>query len=84
MVGQVRFNKWYGQFFDAIGKKDLPDFTHSLWVFVPLVSVMLALTVAQTFLQERLKFRLREWVSRHHLGRMAQADAHLPDDFCRR
>lgn len=68
MAGQVRFNKWYGQFFDAIGKKDLPEFTHSLWVFVPLVSVMLALTVAQTFLQERLKFRLREWVSRHLLA----------------
>src|SRR4051812_32415197 len=26
MVGQVRFNKWYGAFFDAIGKKDLTGF----------------------------------------------------------
>ncbi len=64
MVGQVRFNTWYGQFFDAIGKKDLSGFIHSLWVFLPLVSIMLALTVGQTFLQERLKYRLREWVSR--------------------
>ena len=68
MVGQVRFNSWYGQFFDAIGRKDLQGFVHSLWIFVPLVAVMLALTVAQTFLQERLKFRLREWISRHLLA----------------
>lgn len=68
MVGQVRFNKWYGDFFDAIGKKDLAGFTHALWVFLPLVSIMLSLTVAQTFLQERLKYRLREWISRDLLG----------------
>ena len=68
MIGQVRFNKWYGAFFDAIGKKDLTGFIHSLWVFLPLVSIMLALTVAQTFLQERLKYRLREWISRDLLA----------------
>jgi putative ATP-binding cassette transporter len=28
----------------------------------------LTLTVVQTFLQERLKFRLREWISRHLLA----------------
>ena len=28
----------------------------------------MALTVAQTFLQERLKFRLREWIARHLLA----------------
>jgi putative ATP-binding cassette transporter len=68
MVGQVRLNKWHGQFFDSITRKDLPDFIHYIWLFLPLVAVMLALTVTQAFLQERLKFRVREWVSRHLLN----------------
>lgn len=67
MAGHVRFNAWYGAFFDAINQKNLEGFIHNLWVFVPLVSIMLAFSVGQTFLQERLKFRLREWVSRHLL-----------------
>ena len=64
MFGQVRFNKWYGQFFDAINSKNLDAFIGTLWIFLPLVFGMLALTVGQRFLQERLKFRIREWISR--------------------
>jgi len=68
MIGQVRLNKWNGDFFDAISRKSLPDFFHYIATFLPLIAVLLALTVAHTFLQERLKFRLREWVSRHLLA----------------
>ena len=67
MLGQVRLNVWNGQFFDAVGRKDLSDFVHHLWTFLVIIAVLLALTAAQTFLQERLKFRLREWISRHLL-----------------
>ncbi len=67
MIGQVQLNKWNGKFFDSISRKDLGDFVHYIWAFLPLVGILLALTVMQTFLQERLKFRLREWVSRHLL-----------------
>ena len=67
MIGQVRLNEWNGQFFDAVGRKDLSDFVHHLWTFLVIISALLALTAAQTFLQERLKFRLREWISRHLL-----------------
>ena len=67
MLGQVRLNVWNGQFFDAVGRKDLSDFVHLLWTFLVIIAVLLALTAAQTFLQERLKFRLREWISRHLL-----------------
>ena len=38
-----------------------------LWTFLVIIAVLLALTVAQTFLQESLKFRLREWITRHLL-----------------
>jgi putative ATP-binding cassette transporter len=67
MFGQVRLNEWNGQFFDAVGRKDLSGFVQHLWTFLVIIAVLLALTVAQTFLQERLKFRLREWISRHLL-----------------
>ena len=67
MFGQVRLNEWNGQFFDAVGRKDLSGFVHHLWTFLVIIAVLLALTVAQTFLQERLKFRLREWITRHLL-----------------
>jgi len=67
MFGQVRLNEWNGQFFDAVGRKDLSAFVHFIWTFLVIIAVLLALTVIQTFLQERLKFRLREWISRHLL-----------------
>jgi vitamin B12/bleomycin/antimicrobial peptide transport system ATP-binding/permease protein len=67
MFGQVRLNEWNGQFFDAVGRKDLSSFIHDLWTFLVIIAVLLALTVAYTFLLERLKFRLREWITRHLL-----------------
>jgi vitamin B12/bleomycin/antimicrobial peptide transport system ATP-binding/permease protein len=67
MLAQVRLNVWNGQFFDAVGRKDLSAFVYLLWTFIIIIAVLLALTVGQTFLQERLKFRLREWIARHLL-----------------
>lgn len=88
--GNVRLNKWNGNFFDAISHKDITKFFDLIGAFVPLVAVLLALTVTQTFAQERLKFRLREWISRHLLDEWLQpmriyhlnfvgADGHNPD-----
>jgi putative ATP-binding cassette transporter len=68
MFGQVELNDWNGRFFDAVGRKDLSGFVRDLWTFLVIIAVLLALTVAQTFLQERLKFRLREWITRHLLA----------------
>ena len=68
MFGQVKLNEWNGQFFDAVGRKDLSDFVHHIWTFLVIIGVLMALTVAQTFLQESLKFRLREWIARHLLA----------------
>jgi putative ATP-binding cassette transporter len=67
MFGQVKLNEWNGQFFDAVGRKDLSDFVHHIWTFLVIIGALMAVTVAQTFLQESLKFRLREWISRHLL-----------------
>jgi putative ATP-binding cassette transporter len=67
LLAQVRLNEWNGQFFDAVGSRDLSAFVHFIWTFVLIIAVLLTLTVAQTFLQERLKFRSREWLARHLL-----------------
>ena len=67
MFGQVELNDWNGRFFDAVGRRDLSGFVHDLWTFLFVIGVLLALTVANTFLQERLKFRLREWITRYLL-----------------
>ena len=68
MYFQVLLNEWNGAFFDAIGRKDLSVFVNQLWAFAAIIAALLALTVAQTFLQERLKFRVREWITRHLLA----------------
>ena len=68
MFGQVQLNDWNGRFFDAVGRKDLSGFVHDLQTFVVIIAILLALTVANTYLQERLKFRLREWITRHLLA----------------
>lgn len=60
MFGQVRLNEWNGAFFDAVEKRDSPAFFNQLLVFVVIIAVLLALVVAQTWLQERLKISLRK------------------------
>jgi vitamin B12/bleomycin/antimicrobial peptide transport system ATP-binding/permease protein len=60
MIGQVRLNQWNGAFFDAVEKRDTSAFFHQLLVFVFIVAALLACVVAQTWLQERLKIRLRQ------------------------
>ena len=68
MVAQVWLNEWNGTFFDALARKELSGFVRDLWTFLVIIGILLALTVAQTFLQERLKLRLREWIARHLLA----------------
>jgi putative ATP-binding cassette transporter len=63
MLGQVRLNQWNGAFFDAVEKRNSTAFLEQLGVFVLLIAGLLTLVVAQTWLQERLKIRLRERLS---------------------
>jgi vitamin B12/bleomycin/antimicrobial peptide transport system ATP-binding/permease protein len=60
MFGQIRLNQWNGAFFDAVEKRDTATFFQQLLVFLVIVVVLLGLVVAQTWLQERLKIRLRQ------------------------
>jgi putative ATP-binding cassette transporter len=60
MFGQVRLNEWNGAFFDAVERRNSNAFLQQLAVFLGIIAFLLVMVVAQTWLQERLKIRLRE------------------------
>jgi putative ATP-binding cassette transporter len=60
---QLGLNRWQGAFYDALEQRDLPAFLHQLLVFAGLFVVLLVLVVAQTWLSEIAKVRLRQWLA---------------------
>ena len=68
MVGQIKLNEWNGPFFDAIQQRNIGGLGHQLLIFLVIVGVLLALVVGQTWMQQMLKVRLREWLTHHLLN----------------
>lgn len=66
MFGQIQLNRWHGAFFDALEQQNLGAFGNQLLIFLVIVGGLLALVVGQTWMQEMLKVRLRQWMT-HHL-----------------
>lgn len=60
---QILLVRWQGAFYDAISQKHLREFGIQLLVFLAIAGTLLALVVAQTWLQEMSKVRLREWLT---------------------
>ncbi len=58
--GQIRLNSWNKPFYDALSRRDLHDFLFQLGVFFILACIILVLNVAQRWLVETLKIKLRE------------------------
>ncbi len=65
---QVRFNAWNGPFYDALAHKNVPEFVQQLIVFAELAGVLLALNVAQVWLNQKSKLVLREGLVEDLLG----------------
>jgi vitamin B12/bleomycin/antimicrobial peptide transport system ATP-binding/permease protein len=61
--GQIRLNTWQGAFYNAIEQRHMAAFTTQLMVFAIIAGGLLVLVVAQTWLQEMIKARLREWLT---------------------
>jgi putative ATP-binding cassette transporter len=89
MIGQVRLNEWNGAFFDAMQNRDVAGFTWQLAIFLVIVSGLLTLVVAQTWLQERLKISVRgrltqtlldEWLKPGRAYRLGLAGARPQPD----
>src|ERR1700726_718829 len=58
--GQIRLNNWNQPFYDALSRRDFAQFLVQLGVFGSIAGVLLILNVAQRWLSETLKLRLRQ------------------------
>jgi putative ATP-binding cassette transporter len=58
--GQIRLNTWNQPFYDALSHRNLAQFEHQLGVFGVIAGTLLVLNVAQRWLGETLKWRLRQ------------------------
>src|ERR1700716_2743114 len=62
--GQIRLNNWNQPFYDALSRRDFEQFLMQLGVFGLIAGALLMLNVAQRWLGETLKLRLREGLGR--------------------
>jgi vitamin B12/bleomycin/antimicrobial peptide transport system ATP-binding/permease protein len=58
--GQIRLNTWNQPFYDALSHRNVAQFEHQLGVFGVIAGILLVLNVAQKWLGETLKWRLRQ------------------------
>jgi vitamin B12/bleomycin/antimicrobial peptide transport system ATP-binding/permease protein len=58
--GQIRLNRWSKPFYDALSRRDFRDFLYQLAVFFLIAGILLVLNVAQKWLGETLKVRMRQ------------------------
>ena len=63
-VGQVRLNTWQGGLHDALQQHEFQAFIAELITFSGIAGALLALVVAQTWLTEMFKVKLRGWLTR--------------------
>jgi vitamin B12/bleomycin/antimicrobial peptide transport system ATP-binding/permease protein len=66
--GQIVLNRWNQPFYDAITRRDLNGFLYQLGVYFAIVGSLLVLDVAQLWLNETTKYRLREGLTRDLLN----------------
>ncbi|HUN25954.1 MAG TPA: ABC transporter ATP-binding protein/permease [Steroidobacteraceae bacterium] len=60
VFGQLRLNRWSRSFYDALAHRDGHAFLVQLGVFAIIAGSLLALNVAQRWLAEMMKLKLRE------------------------
>jgi putative ATP-binding cassette transporter len=58
--GQIRLNAWNQPFYDALQRKELHEFVVQLVVFCIIAGALLILNVAQAWLNQATKVKLRE------------------------
>ncbi|HWY60796.1 MAG TPA: SbmA/BacA-like family transporter [Rhizomicrobium sp.] len=65
---QIRLNRWNQPFYDALARHDFRQFMMQLGVFAIIAAILLILNVAQRWLAEMLKLKLREGLVRDLVG----------------
>ncbi len=64
----VLVNEWNNLFYNALEKKDFPDFLHQLMRFSVLAAIYIALLVYGLYLRQFLQIRWRRWLTERLLG----------------
>jgi len=67
-LAQIQLNAWNKPFYDALAQKDYSTFLEQLLVFLAIAGCLLILNVAQTWLNQTIKLRLREGLARDLLN----------------
>ena len=79
---QIRLNAWNQPFYDALARKDMPEFLTQLGVFAVVAGSLLVLNVGQTWLNQKSKLIMRkglaenliaEWLAPLRAVRLSQA-----------
>ncbi|MGH8208008.1 MAG: SbmA/BacA-like family transporter, partial [Steroidobacteraceae bacterium] len=70
--GQNRLNNWNKPFYDALARRDLRQFVAQLGIFGIIAGGLLALNVAQRWLGEMLKLKLRAGLAYDLIGNWLQ------------
>ncbi len=66
--GQIRLNDWNQPFYDALSRHDFKEFLSQLGVFGLIAGALLVLNVAQRWLGETLKLKLRQGLAKDLIG----------------
>ncbi|HXC09524.1 MAG TPA: ABC transporter ATP-binding protein/permease [Steroidobacteraceae bacterium] len=66
--GQIRLNNWNQPFYDALSRRDFAQFLEQLGVFGVIAGALLVLNVAQRWLGETLKLKLRQGLANDLIG----------------
>ena len=61
---QIELNAWNKPFYDALSRRNLPDFFSQLGVFGKIAGALLVLNVAQTWFNQMLRMKMREAFTR--------------------
>ena len=82
--GQIKLNAWNHPFYDALSRKDLPEFLYQLAVFGVIAGGLLILNVAQIWLNQMTKLKLRARLMRDLLDQWLKPDARVSSSHRRR
>jgi putative ATP-binding cassette transporter len=72
----VQFNLWNKDFYNALEKRDQPEFFQQLWRFTYLAVFWIIAGVYRLYLQQMLLIEWRTWLNEHFLARWLEDRAY--------
>jgi vitamin B12/bleomycin/antimicrobial peptide transport system ATP-binding/permease protein len=64
----VKFNEWYGRFYDSLQAMDISKFWHELLIFSVLASFWVIVGVYEYYVRQDIEIRWRRWLTRRYLN----------------